>query len=485
MKARSSANAVHKIRTGVRGFDDMLEGGIPKGRTLLIAGGAGTGKTVLMNEFVYRGVTSFGEPAVIVTLEERPSDIARNVAGFGWDYASLVRARKLAFVDAAVADLEREIGADYDLTPLVLRIRSAVKRIRAKRVIVDSLDALFERLSQKPRVRELLLQLFAALRQWGVTAMVSTEKTSAGTRYGVEEFVADGMMELSAEPGQQHIVRRIIVRKLRGASYRSGSVEFAIDRQGIEVYPKLSGDRAEFPTGLHDRKPFGIEAFDELLRGGVPAGYMALLSGNTGTGKTTFAQHFLAEGIRRGEPGVYVALEEPSGHIRKLAAGRGWDFPLWERRRKLALVDVPLIDIRPDHVLHRVADAAARIGARRIVIDSLSSLRSATMNEEQVRQFLVQLLEYVKSRGITAVMTYLIPSLFGAEKGQLLPAMSASDVRLSSVCDAVILQRYFERGQRVKKLLTVLKLRGVDHDKAIYGYEIGEAGVIMGGKFEE
>lgn len=479
---------VMKTRTGVRGLDEVLEGGVPRGRVLLVMGGTGSGKTVLMNEFLYRGIERYGERGVFVTCEERVEDITRNVAGFGWDYAALVASGRLAFVDAGPRPGElRELGADYDLSPLLARVRAAIRRMRAKRLVIDGLDGLFARLSNRDAVRELVLHLSDEAKALGITTLISAESLEGGaTRHGVEEFVVDGALRLAVERGQQQMLRRLEVLKLRGTGFRSGAVEYAISGDGLEVFAKIPVNRRLAATRLDVRKRLGIPGFDdEIAGGGIPEGFLVLVTGNTGTGKSTFLQHFIAEGVRRGEAGVYFALEEPSGQVRKLAAAHGWNFAAWEKAGRLALLDVSLIDVRPDEVLHRLVRAVDALGAKRVVIDSISSLHSATMDSEQVRQFMLQLGEQAKARGATCLMSSLVGGAFGAEKGQLLSALEASDVRLSSAADGLILQRYVERGQRVKKLLTVIKLRGTDHDRGIHRYEVTPAGIVMRGKYEE
>jgi len=480
---RRRPRAVAKHPSGIRGFDTTLEGGLPRGRVLLVVGGPGTGKTVWLNEFVYRGATLFGERAVYVTFEEAPDDIALNVGGFGWDYDRLIAEGSLLFVDASPAlGAVIEVDHGYDMTPLLARIRRAVAELGARRLAIDGLDGLFERLGHKAAVRDMLFALCHEVRRTGVTTMMSSEARGGADgllRRGVAEFVADAVIELTLEAGQENLLRRVSVRKLRGSGYRTGAVEFDIGAGGIEVFPKVPVDRSFVAAGRGPRRTFGIRAFDEALGGGLPQGSLILIAGNTGTGKTTFAGHFAMEGLRAGEPVIYVALEEPSGQLREVFGAYGWRVRRFERTGSLEIIDVPLIDIRSDQVLYRVLRSVEQRGARRVVVDSISSLRSATMSAEKVRQFVVQLSEFIKSRGITCVMCTLIPGGAGGSSESLLPAARSIEMRLSSVVDGVILLRHLESGGAVRKTLGVLKLRGSSHASGVLDYELTSRGVRM------
>lgn len=481
---------ISKVPTGIPGFDQVLQGGLPEGRIMLVVGSSGTGKTVFAHEFLYRGATEYGEPGVFVTFEERPDDIARNVAGFGRDLDSLVRDRQLAFVDftAGEAEFPTEIGADYDLTPVLLRVERAVERIGARRVVVDSMANLFARFANGRAVRHVFQRLCDRLRDLGVTTVVTAEKAEQGSgfsRYNVEDYVADGVIDLELRYGQQQMTRVMTVRKVRGVYYRSGAVQYEIGADGLQVYPKIPVDRSLAKVDFRRRKRFGIERFDDLLDGGIPEGHVFLISGNTGTGKSSFCMHFMHSGLEAGERCVYLALEEPSGQILNTGLARAWGFRKAQKAGRLTFIDVPLIDIMPDKILYQLVDAIRSTGATRLVVDSISSLESATMDVEDVRQFLSQLTEFCKANGVTAMLTYLTPGAFGAGRGQLLGEMQTTDMRLSSVVDAILLLRYVERGQKVKRLLNILKLRGSRHDNAIYMYTLADHGVVMGEKYED
>ena len=489
MQSKTRKSAVEKVLTGIRGLDEVLMGGVPKGRSTFITGGTGTGKTVILNEFLYQGITQFKENGVYVAFEESKRDIIKNVKGFGWNYAALIAQRKLAFVDAgAFRETTFESSQNYDLSPLIERMKYALKKVKAKRLVIDGIDNLFSRFQNKDVVRQALYQITADLKDLGITVLMTAEKLGPDkglTRYGVEEFVADGVIEVELFKGQQQFLRRMFVMKFRGTGFRSGIVEFEITDQGLHVYPKIPAENVVAKTDFQVRKGFGIKGLDDILCGGIPQGHMVLVSGNTGTGKTIFGMHFLRQGICKGENAVFVALEEPVEQVKKTALVHGWDFNRYEKEGRVRFVATPLIDISNDKLLYRIISAVEGINAKRVLIDSVSTLFSATMSEEQVRQFLIQLAGYFKTKGITCVMNCLSPTSFGAVRGQLLSSLLTNEMRLSSITDGIIMLLFVERGQKIKKLLTVLKMRGSQHSKEIFRFEIEKGGIKMGEKYEE
>jgi circadian clock protein KaiC len=480
-KRYNTNNGIKKIATGIKGFDEIFQGGIPKNRAMLLIGGSGSGKTVLLNEFIYRGITEFGEKGVFVTMEEQPQKISENVKGFGWDYNTLVKRKQLKFVDCSpVGETLEEIGQDYDCTVILERIKYAVKKVKAKRVVIDCLDSLFLRLTNAGAVRNVLCKISTELSALGVTVMMTVEKTGqAGlrTRFGVEDFVADSFIEMDIITGEHQIIRRMLIRKARGIGYRASKVQFEITDTGLSVFPKMGVYDSVQKTNFGKRKKSGVEGMDTLLSGGIPQGHVVLVSGNTGTGKTTLSLQFIKEGLERSENGLVVNLEEPLEQVKKTIRSHGWPLAKYQKSHKLHFLSNSLIDMNLDKLLCEIVRMAEKHDIQRMTIDSISSILSASANVEQVRQFLLQLSRFVKARGITLILNYLMTENFGAGSGQLLYGLRTSEMRLSSVCDGIILLLYTEKDQGVRILMNILKLRGAAHDRRIHEVGLTRRGV--------
>ncbi|MDZ7698170.1 MAG: ATPase domain-containing protein [Deltaproteobacteria bacterium] len=488
--AHDAPLTVEKLPTGIKGLDEMLGGGIPKGRCTLVTGFAGTGKTVLLNEFLYRGIQHYNENGVFVTLGETKDDIVQNVGAFNWDYPGLVSQGSLRFLDLTPKPDEtiEHIDSGYDFTPMVVRIQNALGKAGASRLVIDGLDALFQRFSDKDAIRMSLFQLSARLKALGVTTMISAEKSRGKdvlSRYGIAEFVTDTILDLEMDEGEMKFTRRIYVRKMRGAGFRSGRVHYEISSRGMEVLPRIPIDLSMARTDLSIRKKTGISALDDAMEGGIPEGHVILVSGNTGTGKSILGLHFLEAGLKVGEKSLFVALEEPPDQVRKAAYGFGWDFEAYEKSGRLRIITAPLIDLLPDQLLHTIFDALKANGVKRIVVDSISTILSESMSQEGVRRFLIQLYGLAKTHGVTCMLSYLAASNFDAQQGQLLGSLTTSDLRLSSVVDGIILFRYVERDQEVKRVINILKMRGSNHSKSLFAYEVGAYGIQLGAPFSK
>ena len=484
-------SGVRKIETGIAGFDDLLEGGLPQGRATLISAGTGCGKTVLLSEFLYRGIEKYNQPGVFVTFEERPHEILRNLRNFSWNIDALHESEKIAFVDGSPPEVkEVKVGPVEWLEPVLSQIQHVIKKIGAQRLSIDNLGTVFTRYGDADTNKQIRQQLFYfadAIKKMGITSLISTERTenqSLLSQHGVEAFVSDGIIELDTHAGENTEVRTIKVRKLRGVGYRSGKIVFQISKNGLEVYPKIPIHPHIASTDFSDRMKIGVSQLDQALGGGIPKGHIMMIAGNTGTGKTTLGLHFILEGLKSGEACIWVALEETQKQVLKTAIAHTWDLSSYVDSEQLGFVNSPLIDIIPDKLLYQIIHAVSKKKAKRIIVDSISSLESAMMNRDKVREFMLQLAGFAKMKGITVVLNYLTGEAFGAASGQLLGSLTTNAMRLSSIVDGIILLRFVERDQSVLKLFNILKLRGSDHNKDILRFDIGKKGFSLGKRFE-
>ena len=299
-----------KTPTGIKGLDEITGGGLPLGRPTLVCGGAGCGKTLLAMEFLVRGATQFSEPGVFLSFEEKSEELAQNFASLGFDLNELVRQNQLIIDHVHLDSREIEETGEYDLEGLLIRLGYAIDSLHAKRVVLDTIEALFSGLSNEAILRSELRRLFGFLKEKGVTAIVTGEQGERTfTRYGLEEYVADCVIFLSHNVSQLIATRRMRIVKYRGSAHGTNDYPYLIDRHGFSVMP-ISSLRLEHPASS-ERVSTGISRLDTMLEGqGYFRGSSVLVTGTAGTGKSSLAAHFVDAACRRGERCIYFAFEE-------------------------------------------------------------------------------------------------------------------------------------------------------------------------------
>lgn len=478
--------SIKKIETGIKGLDQVLGGGLPENKSILINGKPGTGKSFLLNEFLYRGAKKYNQNGVLVAFEEMPEDIISNIDNLKWEYGELIKDGRIKILSMnPFLSHSHELSNDYSLEPILLRITNAIEKVNAKRVSIDSIGNLFLNFSSEAAVRSLLFKLIFELKKTGVTTLISGEKATAGdSKIGIEEYVSEGVIDIDYKFTKNHIDRFLTVTKLRGSEIESGRVEFSISNEGMEVYPLIIDTGEYMYTKFETRKKFGLEGLDKILKGGIPQGHAVLIGGNTGTGKTTLALQFLLEGLKNDENCLWIALEEPVEQLEKTAESHDWDIKKYMEQKKLLFLEPPLININQNKLLSSIFDIVEERDVERVVFDSVSSMESHTMNKGKVREFLINLSRYFKSKGVTSILNYLTSENFSATS-HLIGSMTTNEMRISSIVDGIIILRFVERKQKVKKLINVLKLRGSDHKKDIIQYELAQDGFKLLKKFEK
>src|SRR5580765_4845116 len=320
---------LQKTPTGIRGFDEITGGGFPKGRTTIVCGGPGCGKTMLGIEFLVRGALEFDEPGVLMAFEETPEDIAKNVASLGFDIQELADKKKLFLDYISVDPAEIAETGDYDLEGLFIRLQDAVDTVGAKRVMFDTVEALFTGFSNPSILRAEFRRLFRWLKDRELTAIVTAERGDGTlTRQGLEEYVSDCVILLDHRIKDQISERRMRVVKYRGTKHGADEYPFLINEQGISILPLTSIQLKHAVS--NERVSSGVPDLDEMLEGkGYFRGSSILVSGTAGSGKTTLAASFADASCRRGERCLYIGFEESGSQILRNMKSVGIDLQPW------------------------------------------------------------------------------------------------------------------------------------------------------------
>ena len=457
-----------KTRTGIAGLDEITAGGLPKGRPTLVCGGPGCGKTMLAMEFLVRGATEFGEPGVFMSFEETADDLVQNVASMGFDLEALQSRKKLFIDEVRVARSEIHETGEYDLEALFIRLDHAIRAVGAKRVVLDTLEALFGGFSNAALLRSELRRLFDWLKQKNVTAVITGERGEGQlTRQGLEEYVSDCVILLDHRVANQLTIRRMRIVKYRGSVHGTDEYPFLIGERGLTVLPITSlalGHRAS--TEIVSS---GIPDFDSILGGGFYAWSTILASGLAGTGKSTLAAHFVAGACSRGRRALYVAMEQSPD----------------EMMRNTKTVGLPLRKFANDGLLrfHALRPTAhglelhlttiyALVEEFRpsvVVVDAISSFVGIGISAE-VTSMVVRLIDYLKTKKVGLFMTSL------NEGGETLDHTGAN---ITSLVDTWIMLRNVEVNRTRVRTVSVLKSRGMAHSSATHVFAITSKGVAI------
>ena len=457
-----------RCKPGVSKLDELLGEGIPRGSSLLVAGVAGTGKTVLLLEFIYRGALA-GEKGIIFSFEETEERLLAAARGLGWDLEKQMRRGmvELVFIPQPNIVVEKHL----------LMMHERIQRLGAQRVAVDSISVFLHKVKDPQVAREKTFQLASIVQNAQAVGFFATDIPYGAnmiSRFGVEETVVDGVVLLtSTEEGRERL-RYLEVYKLRNTAHLRGRHNMTIGPGGISIFPRYSSeaDVRFAPPSIDTGKRLscGVAGLDRLLGGGLLARSITLVSGSAGTGKTTLGLHFVLEGAQRREPGLYVTLEEGPAQVIEAASALG--LPL-EKAVDKKLVDVvyfPREHVRAGQFLAVLTDKIHALKARRLVLDSVTHM--TTDGAENLHQVLTALAVRFRSLGVTTLLTLESTAMHEAE--------SATGRRFSPVADNQIMLRYARSRGRFAPTLSVVKTRGSAHDRGRYYYEIGEGGLTIG-----
>ncbi len=468
---------IEKVRTGIQGFDAISLGGIPKGRSTLVTGTAGSAKTVLATQFLVMGIMQTGDNGVFVTFEESPNDICRNILSFGWDIQRWEADGKWAFVDVSPVPGEQTfVTGNYDLRALLARIEHAVRKVNAKRLVMDSLSAIFAQFTDTTLIRSELFRIAAALKQMGVTTIVTGERIQEYgdiARYGVEEFVADNVIVLRNVLEAEKRRRTIEIVKFRGTTHQKGEYPFTImSNGGIFMIPLSTMELKQKSSSV--RVTSGNAELDNICDGGFFRDSIILVSGATGCGKTLMVTEFINGGIANGERCLIFAFEESRAQFLRNATSWGMDFSKLEEEGKLKVICVYPEAIGMEEHLIKMKIAIEEFKPHRVAVDSLSALERVSTNKS-FREFVIGLTSFIKQQETIGLFTAVTASLMGGT--------SITETHISTITDSIILLRYVEIFGEMRRCITVLKMRGSMHDKDIREITIDGKGMHIGKPF--
>jgi circadian clock protein KaiC len=463
------APGLEKCPTGIVGFDRITFGGLPRARPTLICGGPGCGKTMFALEFLIRGAVEFGEAGVFVSFEETAKDLRENVSSLGVDLAALVDKKLMVIDHVRVERSEIEETGEYDLEGLFIRLGHAIDSIGARRVVLDTIEALFSGLGNTAILRAELRRLFQWLKDKRVTAIITAERgEGALTRQGLEEYVSDCVVLLDNRVVNGASTRRMRVVKYRGSTHGVNEYPFLIDRGGISVMPITSvGLRHDVSV---ERVTSGVDRLDAMLGGkGYYRGSSILVTGTAGSGKSSLAAHFARANGRAGQRTLYFAFEESQSQIMRNMRSIGIEF---ERDVRQGLLRFEAT--RPSHCglemhLAMMHKTVSEFGPSAVIVDPISSLVDATTTGE-VAPMLIRLVDFLKSENITALFTSLTTGGCAAE---------ATEEGVSSLMDTWILLRNLEGSAERNRGLYVLKSRGMAHSNQVREFLLTDHGIEL------
>jgi len=457
-----------KAPTGIQGLDEITGGGLPRGRPTLLCGSAGSGKTMLAAEFLVHGAEQYGEPGVFMMFEESADELAQNVRSLGVDLAKLQQQKKIAIDHVHIERNEIQETGEYDLEGLFIRLGHAIDTIGAKRVVLDTIEALFSGLPNHAILRAELRRLFRWLKDRGVTAVITGERGEQSlTRYGLEEYVADCVILLDHRIADQVSTRRLRVVKYRGTQHGTNEYPFLIGARGISVLP-ITSMRLEH-TASTERVSTGIAGLDDMLGGkGLYRGSSTLVSGAPGTGKSSLGASFVDAACRRGERALLFAYEESSKQLLRNMGSIGLDLAQWERDGRLRIdASRPTLHGLEQHLVH-MYDLVREVKPSVVVVDPISNL-TMERDDRSLKPTLMRLIDYLKQHTITALFTSLT-SDSAAD-------VADSQVGVSSLMDTwILLSNLAGNGERTRTL-QVLKSRGMPHSHQVREFVMDDKGV--------
>ena len=463
---------LQKCPTGIKGFDEITQGGLPKNRITLISGGTGSGKTLLGIDFLVNGVLQYKERGVFMSFEETEDEIYQDVASLNLDLRSLVLKKEIRFEHVLLERLDIHEKVEFNLEGLFIRQELAIDSIGSKRVVLDSIESVFAGITDAGILRLEIKRLFRWLKQKQVTAIITGEQgQNSFTRHGLEEFISDCIILLDNRVRQQISTRRIRVIKYRGSNHGTNEYPFVIDKNGLSVIPITSAG-LDHP-GTREKVSTGVASLDQLFAGGgYTRGSTVLVSGTAGTGKTSLAASFAEESCKQGERCLYLSYEESPGQLIQNMRSVGFDLEKWTKKGLLKIVSTRPAFFGLEMHLLDLYKILADFKPTAVVIDPLTSLIGQADTSE-IQSMLTRMIDALKSQGITGVFTSLVSSTAQND--------TSGEIGVSSLIDTWIVVRELEENEVRKRTrgLYIVKSRGTGHSSDVQKMIVSDDGIRL------
>lgn len=464
--------ALAKCLTGIKGFDEITEGGLPRDRITLLAGSTGTGKTLLGIDFLISGVTKYNETGVFMTFEENEDDLFKDVASLNMDLQALVTQKKIVLDYVLLERGDIQEAGEYNLEGIFVRLEHAIDSIKAKRVVMDSIESLFAGVHDKGILRLEIKRLFRWLKKKKVTTLITGEvQHDSFTRHGLEEYISDCIILVDNRVREQIATRRLRVIKYRGSNHGVNEYPFVIANDGLSVIPITSAG-LDHP-GSAERVGTGVASLDKLFQGGgYTRGSTVLASGTAGTGKTSLGIAFAVETCKRGERCLFVSYEESPGQLIENVKSIGFEIgPLIKKGLLKIIATRPAFFGLEIHLLN-LNKLVEEFQPSAVVIDPLTSLLTHG-NDIEVQSMLTRMIDALKSRGITGFFTSVVSS---NEQND-----SSGEIGVSSLIDTWIIVRELEEneGQRRIRGIYIVKARGMGHSSDVHKLILSNDGIRL------
>ncbi|HLP18316.1 MAG TPA: circadian clock protein KaiC [Bacteroidota bacterium] len=466
---KRKGTGISKCPTGIRGLDEITDGGIPRGRPTLLCGSAGSGKTLLAMEILIRGAREFNEPGVFMAFEETQDELSENVDSLNFNLPSLIHDKKIAIDHVYIERSEFEETGDYDLEGIFIRLGSMIDEIGAKRVVLDTVEALFTGLPNEDILRSELRRLFRWLKAKGITTVITGEQgENTFTRHGLEEYVSDCVIFLDHRIINQVGTRRLRIVKYRGSHHGTNEYPALIGEHGFSVEPISAIGLSH--TALHERISTGIRQLDGMMGGkGYFKGSTVLISGTAGSGKSSIAAAFADSICRQGKKCLYWSSEESPEQIVRNMSSIGIDLQQHVKKGLLLINSIrPTLFGLENHLvnLHRLV---SEFNPEAVIMDPITNLE-AIGNSNEIKAMLSRVIDFLKSRHITALFTGLNQDGTHAEE---------LNVGVSSLMDTWILLSMVQSSNERNRVLYVLKSRGMSHSNQMREFILTDCGIDL------